>query len=388
MSNRKLAIEGGSPAFSAGPPEWPLANEAIVSAVNDALRSGDWGKYDSAITAELIESLKTVFAVEHVQLCSSGTIAVELTLRGAGVKAGDEVIMAAYDFPGNFRAVEAIGARPVLIDLVSDSNWLLNLEQVANANSDSARALLVSHLHGCVVDMKAAREVAEQNALILVEDACQSPGGTIEGTPIGAWGQVAALSFGGSKLLSAGRGGAILTNDETMLQRARIFANRGNDAFPLSQLQAAVLVPQLVELQALTMTRHSAVQTLMRTLKGLDENAPSGGQVPSLSSNSPFLPENAVPAFYKFALSVDPSIRDQFICGCVAEGIAIGEGFRGFANRSQKRCRKPVPLPHCIAAAKQTVLINHPILLQSTEQIEKLGEVLHGVHEYVHRHLG
>ena len=242
MTTRNLAIDGGQPAFPAGPPQWPVTDEAITAAVNRALESGEWGKYDSDISAELIEKLKSVFTVEQVQLCSSGTIAVELALRGAGVRQGDEVIMAAYDFPGNFRAVEAIGAKPVLIDVeASQSNWLINLEQIAQAHGEATKAVLVSHLHGGTVDMRAAREIAEQNKLVLVEDACQSPGGQLNGKPLGSWGDVAAISFGGSKLLSAGRGGAILTNDEAILQRARIFAERGNDAFPLSQLQAAVL---------------------------------------------------------------------------------------------------------------------------------------------------
>lgn len=374
MTTRNLAIDGGQPAFPAGPPQWPVTDEAITAAVNRALESGEWGKYDSDISAELIEKLKSVFTVEQVQLCSSGTIAVELALRGAGVRQGDEVIMAAYDFPGNFRAVEAIGAKPVLIDVeASQSNWLINLEQIAQAHGEATKAVLVSHLHGGTVDMRAAREIAEQNKLVLVEDACQSPGGQLNGKPLGSWGDVAAISFGGSKLLSAGRGGAILTNDEAILQRARIFAERGNDAFPLSQLQAAVLTPQLDQLSNLTARRMAGVESLTQTLYNLQ---------PAFS----FLEKSSAeftPATYKYPLLVDPSIRDLFIRACTAEGIAIGEGFRGFANRSQKRCRKPVPLSNSIIAAKQTALVSHPIFLEPNEVVEKLANVLHEVYHRV-----
>lgn len=378
MTKRKLAIEGGPPAFPTGAPNWPVADNEVVAAVGQAMESGNWGKYDSEIATDLVTKLKSVFGVEQVQLCSSGTIAVELALRGAGVKRGDEVIMAAYDFPGNFRAVEAIGAMPVLIDIQpSESSWLITLDQIAKANSETAKAVLVSHLHGGTVDMRVARKIAEQNGLVLVEDACQSPGGKIAGKPLGNWGDVAAISFGGSKLLSAGRGGAILTNDDAILQRARIFANRGNDAFPLSQLQAAVLGPQLDQLDTLTEQRRTGVECLTQALSNLQ---------PKFSFSESFLESRSnefIPAIYKYPLLVEASIRDLFVQACTAEGIAIGEGFRGFANRSQKRCRKPVPLSNSIVAAKQTVLVGHSILLQPTEEIEKLANVLHDVYQRV-----
>ena len=74
------------------------------------------------------------------------------------------------------------------------------------------------------------------------------PGAAIGGLPCGIFGDVCVLSFGGSKLLSAGRGGAVLSENESVIRRAEHFGSRGNDAFPLSQLQAAALMPQVAEL--------------------------------------------------------------------------------------------------------------------------------------------
>ena len=237
MSVRKLAIEGGEPAFPNGPPSWPVADDKVASALHDIVQTGNWGKYDSPVLDSLIEKLKNTFAVEFVLPCSSGTIAVELALRGAGVKSGDEVIIAAYDFPGNFRAIEAIGARPVLVD-IAQNNWVMNLDQISQAVSPETKAILVSHLHGHLLHMNEAQSVASRHRLVLIEDTCQAPGSSIAGKACGSIGDSAALSFGGSKLLSAGRGGALLTNDNAIYQRAKIFGSRGNEAFPLSQLQA------------------------------------------------------------------------------------------------------------------------------------------------------
>src|SRR5437763_375725 len=96
----------------------------------------------------------------------------------------------------------------------------------------------------------------------IVEDACQCPGALIDGKRAGAWGDVGVLSFGGSKLLTAGRGGAILTADAGAHQRARLWQNRANVVCPLSELQAAVLLPQLETLDARNARRLEQVRRL------------------------------------------------------------------------------------------------------------------------------
>src|SRR5262249_4920495 len=154
-----------------------------------------------------------------------------------------------YDFPGNFRAIEAIGARPVLVDLAAGA-WTLDVEQVLAAISSQTKAIIVSHLHGSLADMRRLREIADERGLAVVEDACQVPGARVEGKAAGSWGDCGVFSFGGSKLLTAGRGGAVVTNRDEVVQRIKIYCERGNDAFPMSELQAAVLEPQIPLLAA------------------------------------------------------------------------------------------------------------------------------------------
>src|SRR5690348_5461621 len=94
-------------------------NPKVVESVQAILRDGTWCNYHGGAIDQLKENLSARFDRPHVQLCSSGTIATELALRGLKVGPGDEVILCGYDFPGNFRAIEAVGAVPVLIDLCS-----------------------------------------------------------------------------------------------------------------------------------------------------------------------------------------------------------------------------------------------------------------------------
>src|SRR5262245_48632502 len=104
-SSANLAIHGGPAVFPAGPPPWPLPDDAVRDALLAAYADGNWGRYHGPYCQRLAQALAEYHAVEHVTLCCSGTVAVELGLRGLGVSPGDEVILAGYDFPGNFRAV-------------------------------------------------------------------------------------------------------------------------------------------------------------------------------------------------------------------------------------------------------------------------------------------
>src|SRR5437879_2383311 len=109
------ALLGGSPIRPQGPPDWPVPDEAVRAALEAAYADGSWGKYDGGHVQRLQERLAADHGVEHALTCGSGTFAVEVALRALKVGAGDEVVLAAYDYPGNFLSVHAVGAMPVLV---------------------------------------------------------------------------------------------------------------------------------------------------------------------------------------------------------------------------------------------------------------------------------
>src|SRR6476620_2067681 len=125
MAQERLAIHGGTPVLPQGPPQWPRPDVDIRAALESAYSEGTWGRYHGPHCDRLKSLLAELCGVSFAWLCSSGTIDVELALRGLKIGDGDEVILAAYDFPGNFRAIEAVGARPVLVDLAPGS-WTLD----------------------------------------------------------------------------------------------------------------------------------------------------------------------------------------------------------------------------------------------------------------------
>src|SRR5262249_13814897 len=144
-----------------------------------------------------------------------------------GVGPGDEVILGAYDFESNFLNVHQIGATPVLVD-VSRTNACIEPDGLEAAITAATRAIVVSHLHGGLVPLSRVMKIAASRPFLsIIEDAAQASGAQVEGRMAGTWGDVGILSFGGSKMLTAGRGGALLTRHAEVFQRAKVALARG-----------------------------------------------------------------------------------------------------------------------------------------------------------------
>jgi dTDP-4-amino-4,6-dideoxygalactose transaminase len=361
------AILGGKPIRPEGPPAWPPAWEEVSQAVKQSLDEGGWGLYHGPNTRLLTERLSSYHDIEFVELCCSGTFAIELALRALQIGPGDEVIMAGYDFIGNFNDVVAVGARPVLID-IDPYNWNLNPELIGEAISPNTRAVLVSHLHGGVVPMRRVVEIAREHGLRVIEDACQMPGALIEGRKAGTWGDAGVISFGGSKLLSAGRGGALLTSSPAIRQRAQVYCNRGNHAYPLSELQATVLLPQLERLDQRNQARSMSVSKLAESLKPI-----SGLRLLNNRESSVF------PGYYKLGFQYNPDefdglSREMFVRAARAEGIEFNAGFRALSLcRSSRRFRKAGELAVATTADANMLILHHPALLEGAESIDQVA---------------
>jgi perosamine synthetase len=367
------AIRGGEPAFPDGPPAWPPADDDVRTALQRAYTDGSWGRYDGPNLQAVIEALAALVGLPHVSPTCSGTFAVELALRGIGVEAGDEVILGAYDFPGNFRAIEAIGATPVVVDL-DVATRCLDVEVVAAACGVKTKAVVASHLHGALVDMRRLRVNSDELGLAIVEDACQCSGAIVQGKPAGTWGDVGTFSFGGSKLLTAGRGGAVFTARADVHQRMKVFSERGNAAFPLSELQAAVLVPQIEKLAARAAVRRRAAARVVAGLATVPELVPV-----------PIAEDESRPDFYKLGILValdqygaeaGSALRDAFSAAARAEGIALDAGFRGFLRRGSKRRRQVGDGPIARSVIDRTLVLHHPILLADDATLDRLMATL------------
>lgn len=352
------ALLGGVPLAPLGPPPWPVASPHVRAALQAAIDSGTWGLYHGESVERLEARLADMHQVAQAWTCASGTFAVEACMRALGVGPGTEVILAAYDYEPSFLTIHHLGARPVLVDVCSDSPVIDPL-RIDEAITSNTRAILATHLHGGLVDMRAVRAIADQRRVPVIEDAAQACGATVEGKLAGSWSDLGVLSFGGSKLLSAGRGGAILASTAVLAQRARLALMRGVQAVaPMSELQATALLPQLDELNNLTQRRADAVATIGERLA----DVPGIQTVPSPDNRSRA-------AYYKLGLYLDEAAfgidRALFCKAMRAEGVAIDPGLRGLhVGRSPSRFSAVGTLDHARRTGEQMVTLHHPILAE------------------------
>ena len=370
-------------------PSWPPECSEVRQAVIDALDSREWGRYHSTLCDHLQSQLQSLFAVPEVRLCCSGTVALEIALRAAKIGSGDEVILSAYDYPGNLRTVELLGAKPVLLDVSPGSLTFSSdaLELAAErSDSGSVSAVIVSHLFGEVVETKKMRAICDRVGWTLIEDVCQSVGATHSSVVnptqavedpdqqemVGTNGHLATLSFGGSKPLTAGAGGALVINERSLAARLGSWLERPSDVYPLSPLQAAVLGPQLEHLARMRARRNENWKLFREHRLG---SYPHWewvvDQKPGRIANP-----------YKISwLAQSATQRARVIELAETFGLPIGAGYRSFAKTSERRCRKITSCEHARELGERLFVLDHRALLRDPAEIESLVRAFDSLYE-------
>ncbi len=191
-----------------------------VDAVAKVLLSGKMFRYGLGGECSRFERRYARFlGVKHVYLTASGTNSITAALIGLRIGPGDEVIVPACTYMATAVAVLAAGAIPVIVDI--DDSITMDPNAFEAKIGPRTRAVIPVHMWGLPCDMNAIMAVAERHSLLVIEDACQAVGGAYEGRMLGSIGHAGAFSFNYFKNMTAGEGGAVVTNDERVIQRAR-----------------------------------------------------------------------------------------------------------------------------------------------------------------------
>jgi dTDP-4-amino-4,6-dideoxygalactose transaminase len=221
-----LDIAGGYPARG-GVGMYLLGTEEL-EAVKRVIESGRLYRYpedeiseSKAFEREWSEKIRC----EHAIVMSSGTAALICGLIGMGIGPGDEVIVPAYTFMATPLAVLAVGAVPVIVEI--DETLTVNPKDLERKISSSTRGVIPVHICGFQCDMDAVMEIAVTYNLMVLEDACQADGGTYKGKRLGSIGNAGAFSFNEFKIITCGEGGALVTNDREIYERAMIHHDGG-----------------------------------------------------------------------------------------------------------------------------------------------------------------
>jgi dTDP-4-amino-4,6-dideoxygalactose transaminase len=325
----KLAVDGGRPVRSERLPlHRPWFDACEEEAVRETLASAHVAG-DGTKCRELEALLCASTGARAALVVNSCTAALEMAIEGAGIGPGDEVILPSFTFVSTANAVLKAGARPVFAD-IDPITWGLDPEDVAMRITPRTRAILPVHYAGMPCDLPALEKIADENGLLLIEDAAHAANVCYRGRALGAWGCAGALSFHETKDVVCGEGGALLVrDDEALIHRAEILREKGTDrtaflrgerakytwigvgsSYVLSDLLAAVAVEQIKKLPEITRRKTAQANRLLRALRELD------GVV-----QLPVVPDGTRPNWHVFAVLVDPAERDWVLKALRAEGI-------------------------------------------------------------------
>lgn len=267
----------------------------------------------------------TAFEQEFARICgaaygvgtSSGSSAVFLALKAAGIGPGDEVITVPHTFIATAEAVSQTGARVIFAD-IDPRTYTMDPLRAEAAVTPRTRALLVVHLYGQMADMEALTEVADRHQLILIEDAAQAHGACFLNRPAGSWGKAGTFSFFPAKNLGAcGDAGMVVTDDADMAACLRRLTDHGRTGkyehleegynLRLDTLQAAILRVKLKHLAHWTQRRREIAGHYSRDLRGV---------------GLPFIDPRAEPVFHQYVIRTPR--RDVLQAALAEKGIATG----------------------------------------------------------------
>jgi dTDP-4-amino-4,6-dideoxygalactose transaminase len=251
----KLAISGGTPVRSTSYPDWPSLDESDVEAVTAVVRGGQVGGYPEPgpRAAEFAAGFAAYQGASHGIVMANGTVTMEVALKALGVGWGDEVIIPALTFAATPYAAMAAGALPVFVD-VEPERWTIDPDLVEAAVTPRTRAIMPVHLGQQMADMDRIMEIARRHDLFVVEDCAHAHGQRWRDQGAGCIGDFGSFSHQSTKILTAGEGGTLTTQDERLARRAHslIDCGRPKDAaeqeytfganYRLGELACALLV--------------------------------------------------------------------------------------------------------------------------------------------------
>ena len=282
---RDLAINGGPKTISRNF-DWPVFDDTDINVVADVVRSGKWGNPDCT---DLVRDFELEFAaycgVKYALTCVNGSVALRLALIASGVKPGDEVIIPPYTFIATSTIVLEANCIPVFVD-IDPGTYNLDPGKIEEAITGRTRAIIPVHFAGQSCEMNRIMEIAEKYGLRVIEDACHGHGAEYRGRKLGSIGDAGCFSFQSSKNLTAGEGGMVITNNESLYDMMNSLRNVGRVKggqwyehhylgcnYRMTQLQAVLLMNQIKRLDEQTRIRHengTYLNSLLEKIDGID----------------------------------------------------------------------------------------------------------------------
>ena len=401
----RLAINGGEKVRTKAWPTWPVWDEREIKALEEVVRSGCWGRLREGSRVEEFERKFAAYQDAKFGIAvTSGTAALTVALKAAGIDVGDEVIVPGYTFIATATCVLQNNAVPVFVDVELDT---LNIDPdaIEAAITPRTRAVIPVHWCGRAADMDRILDIAKRHKLAVIEDACHGWGATWKDRKVGAIGDLGGVSFQASKHITAGEGGIVLTNDEELAAKAFSYHHIGRIAsrpfyehhlvgwnFRMTEFDAAVLLAQLERLEQQSQRREENGKFLDEQFKDVEGLTPL--------RREPYMTRIS---WHSYILDYDEKAfggvpRDRFLRAFGAEGIPAGGGYSHplyanplFTERRFGRIAElvdfpdyqAVHLPNCERLCRERVSIGQACLLGTTDDMRDIVRAAEKIRENV-----
>jgi len=408
----KLALLGGKPIRSDNFPSWPVWDEQDENAVIPVLRSGVWSR--AGVTTRAEQKFAELMGSKYCLLTTNGTNALITSLRALGIEGGDEVITTPYTFVASIDAIFLNNALPVFVD-IDPETWQMNANLIEKSLNKNTKAIMPVHVLGGMCDMERVMSISKTHDLKVVEDACEAHMAEWNGKKAGTIGDLGCFSLQNGKQMTCGEGGAIIGDDEQIMDICYSFHNFGRTrgrfmpqdkgATPIlgtkariTEFQASILMTQMDSIESETKRRLVNSNYLTSKIK----------DIPGIVPRKNYLKNNR-PSCYFYAFRFKEQefgiTRDTFIKALKAEGIPADDGLGVIEKNilhkegvvesvinsrtyrklySKKRLdayRASLHLPESEQLVKETVGFKHYNLLGPTSDMDDISKAIIKIYE-------
>ncbi|MBN8858158.1 MAG: DegT/DnrJ/EryC1/StrS family aminotransferase [Sphingobacteriales bacterium] len=407
--HNRLALLGGAPVRPSGPigPPWPYVDELVVDSVVKTTRSGVWSRIQSrnGTVPTFEESFAKLIGTKYSVGTGSGTQALSTCVEALGIGPGDEVITSPYTDFGTISSILTSRALPVLADLEPDT-YQLDPAEVEKRINKNTKAIMPVHIFGVACNMERIMAIAKQYNLKVIEDACQAPLARYQGKGLGTIGDVGCFSFQASKPIACGEGGAVVGNDEQLMDECYTVQNRGANRkgsnatigpkYRMNEFEGAILMGQFPGIRERFETRNANANYLRSELKGFNALKPQR-HYPGTESG----------AYYHFGMTYDRKEwgvdRSVFLKAVAAEGVSLGsyipyqlhhepwvdhilglKSYKAMYSPSRlKEYRQGMDLPNCDRIIKETMVsfAGSGSLLAGRDEMKNIVDAIMKVYE-------
>lgn len=261
----------------------PYLNGNESKYVNECIQEG-WISSKGKFVDKFESEFSKYFKVKHSISCSNGTTALHLALLSLGIGDGDEVIVPSLTYVASANSIKYCGANPVFIDSEKNS-YQLNLDLIESSITKNTKAVLIVHLYSGSCDLEKLVDICKKNNLFLIEDCAESIGARYNDRLLGTFGDIACFSFYGNKTLTTGEGGMVVTNNDNLNEKLRLYKGQGLDIeaedyyshtvigynYRMTNICAAIGLAQLENIDLTINKKVEIAQNYYDQLKGLKE---------------------------------------------------------------------------------------------------------------------